>query len=179
MEYEKGEKECIKPRAGDADLWIKICEELDGLVERGILVEVEHVKAHRTKKDKQHMSHLEQFVTEGNEKADELAKRRSVVGRKGSWWKQEQKLCSRKERRCMQHCSFHCLVGQWKDCEELGPKPKERWIFVDKRREETKQRWTWSGLFLEPKEGVQSRHVQMRSCKTSWDKTVNEETTRT
>ena len=23
MGYEKGEKECIKPRAGDADLWLK------------------------------------------------------------------------------------------------------------------------------------------------------------
>ena len=33
----KGEKECIKPRAGDADLWIKIWEESHELVERGIL----------------------------------------------------------------------------------------------------------------------------------------------
>ena len=46
----KGEKECIKPSAGDADLWIKIWEELHELVKRGILVEVAHVKAHRTKK---------------------------------------------------------------------------------------------------------------------------------
>ena len=28
--------------------------------------------------------------------------------------------------------SFHCLAEQWKDCEELKPKPKEKWIFVDK-----------------------------------------------
>ena len=77
----KGEKECIKPRrAGDADLWIKIWEELHGLVERGgILVEVEHVKAHRTEKEKKHMSHLEQFLTEGNEKADELAKEGALL----------------------------------------------------------------------------------------------------
>ena len=39
----KGEKECIKPRAGDADLWIRIWEELRELVKRGISVEVEHV----------------------------------------------------------------------------------------------------------------------------------------
>ena len=45
----KGEKKGVMPRAGDADLWIKIWAELHGLVERGILVEVEHVKAHRTK----------------------------------------------------------------------------------------------------------------------------------
>ena len=38
-----------------------------------ILVEAEHVKAHRTKKDKQDMSHIERFVADGNEKADELA----------------------------------------------------------------------------------------------------------
>ena len=47
----KGEKECIKPRAGDADMWIKISEELYELVKRGVLVEVEPVKAHRTKKE--------------------------------------------------------------------------------------------------------------------------------
>ena len=42
-------------------------------MERGILVEVEHVRAHRTKKDKKNMSQFAKFVTEGNEKADDLA----------------------------------------------------------------------------------------------------------
>ena len=37
-------------------------------------MEVEHVKAHRTEKDKKELSCFEKFVTEGNEKADELAK---------------------------------------------------------------------------------------------------------
>ena len=46
----KGEKECIEPGAGDADLWIQNWEELH--VKRGILVEVAHVKAHRAKKEK-------------------------------------------------------------------------------------------------------------------------------
>ena len=54
----RGERECIKPKAGDADLWIKIWEELHRLAARDIVVEVEHVKAHRTKKDKKEMSHL-------------------------------------------------------------------------------------------------------------------------
>ena len=36
-------------------------------------MEVEHVKAHRTKKEKKEMSHFEKFVSEGKEKADELA----------------------------------------------------------------------------------------------------------
>ena len=71
----KGEKECIKPRAGDPDLRIKkIAEEFHGLVERGILVVVEHVKAHRTKKEKKNMLQFEKFLTEGNEMADDLAK---------------------------------------------------------------------------------------------------------
>ena len=38
------------------------------------LLEVERVKAHRTKKDEKEMSHFERFITEGNVKADELAK---------------------------------------------------------------------------------------------------------
>ena len=47
----RGERERTKPRARDADLWIKIWEELHCLVERCILVEVEHVKAHRTNQE--------------------------------------------------------------------------------------------------------------------------------
>ena len=35
----KGEKECIKPRAGHAVLWITFWEELHELIKRGILVE--------------------------------------------------------------------------------------------------------------------------------------------
>ena len=38
----------------------KMWEELHGLAERDILVEVEHVKTHRTKKEE--VSHLERFV---------------------------------------------------------------------------------------------------------------------
>ena len=68
----KGEKECVKPGAGDGDMWIDIWEELHEL--RGILVEVAHVKAHRTKKEKEKMTQFERFVTAGSEKADELAK---------------------------------------------------------------------------------------------------------
>ena len=41
MGYEKEKKECIKPTAGDADLWLKIWEELHELVKRGIFAEVD------------------------------------------------------------------------------------------------------------------------------------------
>ena len=73
------ERVCIKPRAGDADLKYLIWEELHYLAERGILVEVEHVKAHHTKKEQKEMSHFEKFVTEGNEKADELEKEGALL----------------------------------------------------------------------------------------------------
>ena len=49
-------------------------EELQFLTSKETLVVVEHVKAHRTKKDKKEMSQFGKFVAEGNEKADELAK---------------------------------------------------------------------------------------------------------
>ena len=60
---------------------------------------------------KKNMSRFQRIVTEGNEKADE-------------------RLCCRKERRCMQHCSMRpastAWWEEWKDCEELKPKPKEK-----------------------------------------------------
>ena len=48
-------------------------------------MEVEHVKTHRTKKDKKHVPHFEKFVAEGNEKADELAKAGAML--EGLWRK--------------------------------------------------------------------------------------------
>ena len=30
--------------------------------------------------------------------------------------------------------SFHCLVEEWKEREELKPKSKEKWIFVDQKK---------------------------------------------
>ena len=41
----RGEMKCIDPKAGDADVWIKMWEELHRLTSREILIEVEHVKA--------------------------------------------------------------------------------------------------------------------------------------
>ena len=60
---------------------------------------------------------------------------------KGSWRKREKRQCSKREREevyaALQYtASFHCLVKEWKDCEELKPKPKEKWIFVDQKKEE-------------------------------------------
>ena len=133
----KGEKECIRPRAGDADLWIK-CEEIQSLAERGILVEVEHVKAHRTKKEKVNMSQFEKFVTEGNEKADDLAKAGAMLDE--GFIAEARAKTMQQEREevyaALQNvASFHCLVEEWKDCEEVRPKPKEKWVFLEEKRE--------------------------------------------
>ena len=42
--------------------------------QEGKELEVGHVKAHRTKKEKNNMSLFECFIMQGNEKADKLAK---------------------------------------------------------------------------------------------------------
>ena len=70
-------------------------------------MEVEHVKAHRTKKEKEHMTHFEKFVTEGNEKAFDLAKEGAVLD-EGFMAEARAKTmqCSRKEKRCTLHCSM-------------------------------------------------------------------------
>ena len=75
----RGETKCVNPKAGDAELWIEIWEELHKFAAGDMLVEVEHVKVHRTMKEKKEMSHCEKFVTEGNEKADELAKEGAML----------------------------------------------------------------------------------------------------
>ena len=36
--------------------------------------------------------------------------------------------------------SIRCLVEEWKDCEELNPKSKEKWSFIDKKSEGMKHR---------------------------------------
>ena len=57
----------------------KIVKKYMILVRRSIPVEVAHVKAHRTKKEKEKMTKIERFVTEGNEEADELAKAGAIL----------------------------------------------------------------------------------------------------
>ena len=44
----------------------------------------------------------------------------------------------------LQHAaSFHCLVAEWKDCEEVRPRAERNVEFVDKRREKMKHRTEW------------------------------------
>ena len=62
----RGEMRCTGSRAKDADLWIR--EELHRVHQEGTPVEVEHVKADRSKQEMQQLSLFEKFITEGNEK---------------------------------------------------------------------------------------------------------------
>ena len=105
-------------------------------------MEVAHVMAHRTKKEKEKMTNIERFVTEGNEKADEgamLCESFMAEARAETMKKEREEVCV-----VLQYAaSFHCLVEEWKDCGELRPKPKEKLIFVDKRRERMKHRTEW------------------------------------
>ena len=92
------------------------------------------------------MSQFEKCVTEGNEKADELAKARAMLDE--GFMAEARAKTMQQEREevyaALQHAaSFHCLVEEWKDCEELKPKPKEKWVFVDKKGEESKHRTEW------------------------------------
>ena len=109
-------------------------------------MEVAHVKALRTKKEKEKMTQFERFVTEDNERADELAKAGAMLD---EGFMAEARTGTAKQEReevyvALQYAaSFHCLVEQWKDCEELKPKPKEEWSFVDKRSEGMKHRTEW------------------------------------
>ena len=37
------------------------------------------------------------------------------------------------------------LVKEWKDCQELEPKPKEQWIFANRKGKAKKHRTEWCG----------------------------------
>ena len=92
------------------------------------------------------MSHLERFVTEGNEKVDELAKAGAVLDEAFMAEARAQTMQQEREEvyAAVQYAaSFHCLVEEWKDCEEVEPKPKEKLKFVDKGSEGMKHRTEW------------------------------------
>ena len=143
----RGETECIKPRAGDAHLWMKIWEEFHELVKRGFLVDVEHVKAHRTKKEKKNMSHFEKFVTEGNEKADELAKAGAMLDEGYMAEARAETIRQERERRCMWPCSMRPASTAWwnngRTVKSSNLSRKKSGFFVDTKNEETKHRTEW------------------------------------
>ena len=86
-------------------------------------MDVEHVKEQHSKKEKQHKSLFEK-LTEGNEKADELAKDGAKMDGGGMTQITASTVQQRKEKvyAALQYAgSFHCLVEEWHDGEELKP----------------------------------------------------------
>ena len=107
-------------------------------------MEVARAKAHRTKEEKEKMTQFERFVIEGNEKAGELANAGAMFEEASEVTAGTMKQERKEVYVALQYAaSFHCSVEQWKDCEELGPKPKEKWSFVDTRSEGMKHRTEW------------------------------------
>ena len=76
-------------------------------------MEVERVKAHRTKKEQKEISHFEKFVAEDNEKADDLARDGAMLdegfmAEAGAETMQQER---EEVYAALQYAtSFHCLV---------------------------------------------------------------------
>ena len=93
-----------------------------------------------------HKEGQERDVIEGNEKADELAKAGAMLDEgfmaeaRAKTVQQESEVVYAASQYAV---SFRCMVEEWKDCEEVKPKPKEKLNFVDKKREDTKHRTEW------------------------------------
>ena len=127
---------CVGPQAKDADLWILVREEVRSVHQEGMLLEVEHVKAHRSKKEKKDMALFGSLVTEGSERADVLATGGcNAGGRNGT--DQGQHSSAEKEgglRDVAVRSQLSLFRGGKSDCEEVRPMPKEEWISVDQKK---------------------------------------------
>ena len=131
-----------------------------------ILVEVGDVKTHRSKKEKQHISLLEHFITEGNERAHELAKDGAMMG--GGEMAQSRGSTVRQRREevfaGLQHAaSFRCLVEEWRDCEEIKAKAK-REVDISWTVEAKTHRMEWCAVaskYRHTRCGRNREHVKM------------------
>ena len=87
------------------------------------MIEVEHVKPHRTEKDKKKMSHFEKFVIARNEKADELAKEGAMWD--GGFVAQARASATQQENNCTQFCSMQPAFTVWWTVKNLSRSPKK------------------------------------------------------
>ena len=107
---------CIGPKAKDADLWMLNWEEVRRIHPEGILLEVEHVHARRSKKkEKQEMSLFDNFVTEGNERAGCVGKKRKS---NGGWRRHGAQIGAstvqpKREKRFTRPCSVQPAFTVW------------------------------------------------------------------
>ena len=116
------------------------CEGTYDLLYSPQTVEVGHVEAHRSIRERQQISLTEKFIIEGNEKADELTKAGArldegdVPDSRASTLRQERE----EVHAALQYAaSFHCLVEEWKDCAKLKPNPKRSGLLWTKGEAKT------------------------------------------
>ena len=132
------EMKYIDPKSKTSDLWTLIFREtLHRFHPERKLVEVEHVKAHRSKKEMQQMTLFERFITECNEKADELTKDGAMLdGREVVQTRANTVQQRREEVHAALQCAirFHCLAEDWHDCEKLQPMPKESGLLWETKK---------------------------------------------
>ena len=129
---------CTCPKVKDADVWNSFWEVVrQDSSRRNALLEVKHVKTHRSKKEKQELSSL-RTICHGRLCEGGLKTRRSHVG----WMRDGAKMRAStvQQKRGGVYAAvpyaarFHCLVEVWRDCKELEPKPKEKWVEAWKHR---------------------------------------------
>ena len=84
-------------------------------------------------------------IAGGNEEADELAKGAMLdrgfmaQARAGTVQQEREEVFA-----ALQYAaSFHCLVEELQDCEELEPKPQEKWTFANKKGKAQKHHTEW------------------------------------
>ena len=114
--------ECFGSKPKDADLWILIWDEVRRVHQGGISQEVDHVKAHRTKNQKNPRNSALQGMKE---------RMRWQNMSNEEWWEdgpdQGKAQSSKKKNRMKftRHCSTRLALTVY-DCEELEPKPREK-----------------------------------------------------
>ena len=91
---------------------------------------------HTVRRETENMTHIERFVTEGNEKADELAKAGAMPDE--GFMAEVRAVTAKQEREevyaALQYAaSFHCLVEEWKDCEEDSGQSRKKSCILSTR----------------------------------------------
>ena len=157
--------ECLAPKAKNADLWVLIWEDVRRTPRRNTSGGVEHVKAYRSKKEKQEMTLFERFVAEGKETADELATEQCWME---TWRRSGPAQFRREGRRCTRPCSMQlaftmcCRIGTI--VKNLKLQPKEKLTFVDQQWEAAKHRTEWcaaTGKYRCTRSGRRIKQMQM------------------
>ena len=101
----------------------------------GTLLEAKHVESYLSKKKKQEMMLFERFNTEGDERADELANDRQMVGLKRDRQNSRATTQTCNKETFVRHCglqpAFVIWWWNWHDCEKPKPKHNEKWICTE------------------------------------------------